>query len=53
MISDTCICHLEAFGHYDDAFEDFIKHAIKAVKLSGTEVVAGSVGPYAAKVYSY
>ena len=53
VISDTYICHLEAFGYNADAFENFIRNAVQAVKSSGAKVVAGSIGPYASKVISY
>ena len=49
VITNTYQCNLEEFGNDKEAFEKFIKDAVEVAKLSGPEVVAGSVGPYAAK----
>ena len=49
ITTNTYQCNLEEFGHDDDAFKDFINKAVEVAKSSGAEIIAGSIGPYAAK----
>ena len=49
VITNTYQCNLEEFGNDQNAFKEFINDAVEVAKLSGAEVVAGSIGPYGAK----
>ena len=49
ITTNTYQCNLEEFGHDEDAFKDFINKSVEVAKSSGAEVIAGSIGPYAAK----